>query len=204
MCFLRDESPQSAMEHYEEALRYRDMIVGIGLDSNEVDRPPSLFDEIFIRARNDGFRLTAHCDVGTPYPLEHIHQVVSSIAGTGADRIDHGLNAASDAKLMTLIKKKDLGMTICPWSYIRHQPLDEVFDRIRALFDADITISIASDDPSFMEDTWVLENLLVVKKYCSFTNVEMQRLAENAIKMCWASENVKESMLQELYDIRGG
>jgi adenosine deaminase len=204
MCFLRDESPESAMEHYDAALKYRDMIVGIGLDSNEVDRPPSLFDEVFVRARNDGFRLTAHCDVGKPYPLEHIHQVASSIAGTGADRIDHGLNAAGDAILMGLIKEKDLGMTICPWSYIRHQPLDEVFQRIRALFDAGIMISIASDDPAFMEDTWALENLLVVKRYCSFTNVEIQRLAENAIKMCWTSEDAKGQMLQELYSIDPG
>ncbi|KAI1578306.1 Add Adenosine deaminase [Pyrenophora tritici-repentis] len=204
MCFLRDESPESAMEHYNAALEYRDMIVGIGLDSNEVDRPPSLFDDIFVRARKDGFRITAHCDVGKSYPLEHIHQVASSIAGTGADRIDHGLNAASDSNLMTLIKEKGLGMTICPWSYIRHQPMDEVFQRIRALFYAGIMISIASDDPTFMEDTWVLENLLVVKRYCGFTNLEIQRLAENAIKMCWASEDAKRQMLLELYSIDPG
>jgi adenosine deaminase len=189
------------MQHYEHALQYRDMIVGIGLDSNEVDRPPSLFGEIFVRARKDGFRLTAHCDVGKSYPLEHIQQVACSIAGTGADRIDHGLNAAGHADLMALIKEKELGMTICPWSYIRHQPLDEVFQRIRALFDAGIMIAIASDDPAFMEDTWVLENLLVVKRYCGFTNLEIQRLAENAIKMCWATEDVKAHMLRELYGV---
>jgi adenosine deaminase len=204
MCFLRDESPESAMAHYDAALKYRDMIVGIGLDSNEVDRPPSLFEEIFVRARNDGFRLTAHCDVGKSYPLEHIHQVASSLAGTGADRVDHGLNVVGDTKIMNLIKEKGLGMTICPWSYIRHQPLDEVFQRIRALFDAGIIISIASDDPAFMEDTWVLENLLVVKRYCDFTNLEIQKLAENAIKMCWASDEVKRSMLKELHGIDPG
>ncbi|KAB2111147.1 hypothetical protein AG0111_0g2213 [Alternaria gaisen] len=204
MCFLRDETPESALEHYDAALKYRDMIVGIGLDSNEVDRPPSLFDEVFSRARKDGFRLTAHCDVGKPYPLEHIHQVATSIAGTGADRIDHGLNAASDTDLMTLIKGKDLGMTICPWSYIRHQPMDEVFQRIRTLFDAGIKIAIASDDPAFMEDTWALENLLVVKRYCGFTNLEIQTLAENAIKMCWTSEDAREEMLRELYNIEPG
>jgi adenosine deaminase len=192
------------MEHYDAALKYRDMIVGIGLDSNEVDRPPSLFDEIFVRARKDGFRLTAHCDVGKPYPLEHIHQVASSIAGTGADRIDHGLNAAGDADLMNLFKEKGLGMTICPWSYIRHQPMDEVFQRIRALFNAGIVISIASDDPAFMEDTWMLENLLVVKRCCGFTNLEIQKLAENAITMCWASEDAKMAMLWELYGIDTG
>ncbi|KAI4699875.1 hypothetical protein J4E89_011049 [Alternaria sp. Ai002NY15] len=62
MCFLRDESPESAMRHYEAALPYRDIIVGIGLDSNEVGRPAELFDGIFVRARKDGFRITAHCD----------------------------------------------------------------------------------------------------------------------------------------------
>lgn len=186
------------MEHYEAALDYRDMIIGIGLDSNEADRPPSMFDEIFSRARNDGFRLTAHCDVGKVYPLEHIHQVVSSIAGSGCDRIDHGLNAAGDEDLMKLIKEKGVGMTICPWSYIRHQPMDEVFQRIRTLFDAGIVMSIASDDPAFMEDTWVRENLYVVKKYCNFTNVEIHQLAEYAIDMSWASDDLKGNMMREL------
>lgn len=189
------------MEHYEAVLKYRYMIIGIGLDSNEADRPPSLFDEIFIRARKDGFHLTAHCDVGKAYPLEHIHQVASSIAGSGCDRIDHGLNAAGDANLMNLIKEKELAMTICPWSYIRHQPVDEVFQRIRALFDADIIMSLASDDPAFMEDTWVRENFYVVKKYCNFTNVEIHRFAEYAIEMCWAPIDLKEDMMQELYAI---
>lgn len=189
------------MQHYEAALPYRDMIIGVGLDSNEVGRPPLLFDDVFVRARNDGFRITAHCDVGTSYPPSHIREVASSIGGTGADRIDHGLNAAGDAELVELIKQKGLGMTICPWSYIRHQPADEVFQRIRALYDAGVAIAVASDDPAFMEDTWVLENLLVLKKYCGFGNMEMRRLAENAIQMCWAPSDAKEEMLQELRGI---
>ncbi|KAJ8116865.1 hypothetical protein OPT61_g1797 [Boeremia exigua] len=180
MCFLRDESLESAMEHYQAALTYRDMIVGVGLDSNEVDSPPCLFDEVFTRARKDGFRLTAHCDVGKPYPLEHIYQVASSIAGSGADRIDHGLNSASDSDLVNTIKAKGLGMTICPWSYIRHQPIDEVFQRIRSLFDAKVLLSIASDDPAFMEDTWLIRN---------------------AIQMSWAPDDIKEQILSELYSI---
>ncbi|KAF3034763.1 hypothetical protein E8E11_004808 [Didymella keratinophila] len=114
MCFLHDESPESAMQHYEAALPYRDMIISVGLDSNEVGRPPSLFDDVFVRARSDGFRITAHCDVGTSYLLSHIRQVTSSIGGMGADRIDHGQNAAGDTELVEHIKQKVLGMTICP------------------------------------------------------------------------------------------
>lgn len=202
MCFLRDEPVQSAMDHYLAALEYRDMIVGVGLDSNEDQRPPMLFEEIFNRAREDGFRLTAHCDVGKAYPVENVRQVVSSIGKTGADRIDHGLNAAESAGLVESIRSRGMCMTICPWSYIRHQPMDEVFQRIRKLFDAGVQITIASDDPAFMEDTWVLENLLVVRKFCNFTDKDMVRLAENAVRGCWAPDDVKGEITAELNAVR--
>lgn len=202
MCFLRDEPVQSAMDHYLAALDYRDMIVGVGLDSNEDQRPPMLFEEIFDRARKDGFRLTAHCDVGKAYPVENVRQVVCSIGKTGADRIDHGLNVVESADLMESIRSREMGMTICPWSYIRHQPMDEVFQRIRKLFDAGIPIAIASDDPTFMEDTWIHENLLVVRRFCNFTDADMIRLADNAIRSCWAPGGVKEEMTAELKAVK--
>ena len=198
MCFLRDESPESAMEHYLAALQYRHMIVGMGLDSNEDQRPPMLFKDVFARARKDGFRITAHCDVGKTYPVEHIRQTVSDLGRTGADRVDHGLNVVDDPELMHLIREKGLGMTICPWSYIRHQPFDEVFERIRTLFNAGIKISIGSDDPAFMEDTWMHENLMVARKFCKFTDAEILKLAKDAVDMCWASDEVKRNMLIEL------
>ncbi|KKY34517.1 putative adenosine deaminase 2 [Diaporthe ampelina] len=198
MCFLRDEPVNSAMDHYLAALDYRDMIVGVGLDSNEDQRPPMLFEDIFDRARKDGFRLTAHCDVGKSYPIEHVRQVVCSIGKIGADRIDHGLNVVESADLMESIRSREMGMTICPWSYIRHQPLEEVFGRIRKLFDAGIRLTIASDDPAFMEDTWILENLLVVRRFCKFTDQDMIRLADNAIRDCWAPDAVKEEITAEL------
>lgn len=198
MCFLRDEPVRSAVEHYAAALGYRDMIVGVGLDSNEDQRPPGLFGEVFERARGDGFRLTAHCDVGRAYPVEHVRQVVQDMGETGADRIDHGLNAVESADLVEALRSREMGVTICPWSYIRHQPLDEVFERIRTLFDAGVRISINSDDPAFMEDTWVHENLLVVRKFCNFSDGDMIRLAENAIHTCWASDAVKGEMTAEL------
>lgn len=201
MCFLRDLSPDSAMEHYVAALPYRDMIVGIGLDSNEEGRPPVLFEDVFAQARADGFRITAHCDVGKSYPVEHIRQTVSVIGSTGADRVDHGLNVVDSPELMKTIREKGVGMTICPWSYIRHQPLDDVFRRVRALFDADIIFSIASDDPAFMEDTWVLENLLVIKKYCDFTNADIAKVIEGAVDMCWANDAVKKRIMEELGDV---
>ena len=124
--------------------------------------------------------------------------MATKVGGTGAERIDHGLNAVEDPELVDLIRQKGIGMTICPWSYIRHQPFDELFERIRVLFDAGVKISIASDYPAFMEDTWIHENLLVVKKFCRLTDGEMLRLARDAVSMCWAPELVRREILEEL------
>ncbi|KPI35873.1 putative deaminase [Cyphellophora attinorum] len=198
MCFLRDLSPESAMEHYEAALPYRDIIVGIGLDSNEEDRPPVLFDEVFTRARKDGFKLTMHCDADSKNAHEHIRQCASVVAGHGLDRIDHGINAAEDQGLMNLIKERDLGMTICPWSYLRHTTFEELGPKIRTLLDVGIKVTINSDDPAYMEDCWVLHNMLLVRRLCNFSDREFLVLARNAVHACWASDAVKEGMLREI------
>lgn len=191
-------SPESAIAQYEAMLPYRDSIVGIGLDSDEYDRPPALFGELFKRARADGFKLTSHCDFNQKDAHEHIRQAVQSIGGSGAERIDHGLNAADREDLMELIRTKNVGMTICPCAYIRHTSQGEVFPRIRKLFDAGIQVTIASDDPAYMEDNWVLHNLLMIRDKCNFTDAEMIQLQRNAIAICWAPKALKERLSAEL------
>lgn len=198
MCMLRDLSPESAMEHYQAALPYRDMIVAIGLDSNELDRPPSLFDGMFSRARADGFHLTCHCDTGQRDTHEHIRQVVCTMGGTGGERIDHGLNAAENPELMQMILENGVGMTICPWAYMRAEPINGIFSRIRILYDAGIRISIASDDPAYMDNSWVLHNMLLAKKMCKFQDDDMAVLVRNSVTICWADEMIKEAILKEL------
>ncbi|KAF5565833.1 adenosine deaminase [Fusarium phyllophilum] len=192
---------KSAMETYDAVLSYRNMVVGIGLDSDENDRPPLMFEDVYKRARQDGFRITAHCDVGNKDAHKHIRQVVNDLGETGADRLDHGINAAEDHEIMHRIKERGIGMTLTPWGYLRHEPVDEIFPRIRTLFDAGIPIAMGSDDPAYMEDTWILHDWLLVKKMCVFSNNEMVTLAKSAIDMCWAEEGVKEEMGRELEEV---
>jgi adenosine deaminase len=184
------------------------MIAGIGLDSLEGNRPPSLFEEVFTLARRDGFKLTMHCDVDQKNTEGHIRQVASVVAGGGCDRIDHGLNAVEDQSLVDLIHRRDLGMTICPWSYMRHTTYDALGPRIRTLYDAGIKISINSDDPSYMENTWILHNMLLVKHLCRFDDEDIVQLAKNATNSSWAEQSVKEQILDEIESVhkrfRGG
>jgi adenosine deaminase len=198
MCFLRDMSPESALEHYREAMPYRDMIIGFGLDSNEYNRPPSLFDEVFSLARRDGFRITAHCDVGQKDTHEHIRQVASTIGGSGADRVDHGLNTADKEELTSLIVQKGIGMTLCPWAYLRRWTYQEVSERMRILIDAGIKMCISSDSPAYMDDSWLLHNLLITKKMCDLSDEDILSTMKDSIEMSWAMQDVKAELLQEL------
>lgn len=202
MCFLRDKSQESALVHYCEAMAYRDMIVGFGLDSNEANHPPALFDDVFTLARHDGFKITAHCDVGQKDTHENIRQVASTLGGSGADRVDHGLNAADKQELYGVIAEKGIGMTICPWAYLRRWTYQEVAERLRILIDAGVKICISSDGPPLMDDAWVLHNLLMTKKMCDLSDGDILSIMRDSVEMSWAAQDIKSDILQELDDFK--
>lgn len=196
MCFLRDMSPESALDHYLAALPYRDMIIGVGLDSLETDNPPLLFEEVFSRARVDGFRITCHCDVGDKDTLRNIDKAIHHLGGTGADRVDHGLNAVDEPMLLQALKEK--GLTICPWGYLCYSGEENVLDRVRRLHSAGVKIAIGSDDPAYMEDVWLSHSLYLLRVACGFTNDDFVKLQRNAIEVCWAPEDTKMAIMNEL------
>jgi len=205
MCILRDLPLSSAIQNYEgAALPYRDMIAGIGLDSNEYKHPPSLFALLFARAKADGFKTTAHSDVAQPDAHTHIKQILTP--PLELDRIDHGLDAASSSELIKMIKGRGsgFGMTICPWAYVRHCTEEELFGGIRRLWDEGVRISLSSDSPAYMESNWVVESLALLQLKGGFSDGELVQCQRNAVEMCWASEEVKITLLGEIEEFWEG
>jgi adenosine deaminase len=113
MCFRRDMSAESALEHYEMMLPYRDKVIGIGLDSDERDNPPMKFEHVFSLAKKAGFKTTMHCDIDQVDSIEHIRDAIKTI---GVDRIDHGTNIVEDPTLVEYIIDNKIGLTCCPVS----------------------------------------------------------------------------------------
>ena len=67
------------MATLEQALPYKDRIVGVGLDSSEVGHPPSKYAAVFERARAEGFRVTALTDDGVIMAVEHESAPVAAV-----------------------------------------------------------------------------------------------------------------------------
>ena len=87
MCINRDLPLDSARVMLRDAAPYREHITGLGLDSVEDGHPPIKFVDVYERARGEGYRLTAHCDVDMTDAVEHIWQCLNELR---VERIDHG------------------------------------------------------------------------------------------------------------------
>ncbi|KAB8264749.1 hypothetical protein BDV32DRAFT_75163 [Aspergillus pseudonomiae] len=109
MYFLGDMTSKSAMSQYIDALTYRTMIVGIGLDSLKTYHPPFPFEDVFHQAREDGFTISCHYDVHAKDFLRHIAQAIDQLCRTGSGGIDHGLHATDSFSFLFRWNKRASG-----------------------------------------------------------------------------------------------
>ncbi|MBA3593775.1 MAG: adenosine deaminase [Polaromonas sp.] len=145
MCFLRHLSEKEAFETLEQALPYRDKIIGIGLDSGEVGNPPEKFARVFARCRELGLRLVAHA--GEEGPPEYIWTALDVLK---VERIDHGVQAIKDAALMQRLAKDRIALTVCPLSNLKLCVFPDLAQHnLRQLLDAGLAATVNSDDPAY-------------------------------------------------------
>jgi adenosine deaminase len=193
LCFLRDMSAASAMEHLEMAEPYLDWLIGVGLDSDEHNNPPVKFAEVFARARAMGLKLTMHCDVNQQDTLENIRQVLDEI---GVDRIDHGVNSLESDVLCAKIAERGLGLTVCPVSN-RFVVQSLTSSEIRDMLDCGMCVTINSDDPAYFR-AYLNENLFELQEEGEFSREEMVRLVRNGFEASWLDEPRKAGFKAEV------
>jgi adenine deaminase len=193
LCFLRDLPAEHAMSTLLESLAYREWIIGVGLDSDERGNPPSKFAAVFARARQEGYRLTMHCDVDQQDSTEHIRQCLELI---GVERIDHGVNALDDPALVETIRERGIGLTVCPISnhYVTGSMKAEA---IRRMLDLGLRVTINSDDPAYFPG-YVLENLIAIAEALHLSREELVQLQRNAFEISWLPAHSRQAHLAEL------
>ena len=193
MCFLRDLTAGSALQTLQQALPYKDWIVGVGLDSDEKNNPPVKFTEVFSRARAAGFRLTMHCDVNQENTLAHIHQCLATI---GVDRIDHGINSLEDPALVEIIRERGLGLTVCPVSN-RFVVQDLTAPQIKRMLQLGMRATINSDDPAYFR-AYMNENLLALHDEGDMSREELVQLVKNSFVVAWLDDERRAKYLSRI------
>ncbi len=145
MCFLRHLSEEDAFATLEQALPYRDRIIGIGLDSGEVGNPPEKFARVFARCRELGFHLVAHA--GEEGPPAYVWTALDVLK---VERIDHGVQSSKDAALMKRLAQDRIPLTVCPLSNLKLCVFPDLASHnLRQLLDAGLAVTVNSDDPAY-------------------------------------------------------
>lgn len=193
MCILRDMDAGYAMATLMDALPYKDFIIGIGLDSDERDNPPTKFAAVFERARREGFLLTMHCDVDQTNSIEHIRQVLQDIR---VDRIDHGTNVVEDPTLVAVLKQKNIGLTCCP---VSNSVVTKDFKgkEITSLLRDGVKVTVNSDDPAYFR-AYLSENMEKMTDGTDITRQELVQLQRNAFEISWMSSEKKDIFMNML------
>ena len=193
MCFLRDYPAEYAMATLVQSLPYREWIVGVGLDSDERDNPPTKFAEVFARARSEGYQITMHCDVDQNNTVEHIRQCLDVI---GVDRIDHGVNVLESEELTMEVWRRGLGLTTCPISN-RWVTGDLKAAEIKRLLEFGLRVTVNSDDPAYF-GAYVTDNLVALQEAADLGPAELVQLERNAIEISWLPSRAKDELITEI------
>ncbi|MCX5081631.1 adenosine deaminase [Streptomyces sp. NPDC056121] len=175
MCFLRDQSAESAMQTLESAKPYLDRIVGVGLDSAEVGNPASKFREVYEAAGALGLRKVAHAgEEGDP------SYVWEALDVLGVERIDHGLRCVEDPALVERLVRDRVPLTLCPLSNVRLRAIDVLEDHpLPRMMDAGLLCTVNSDDPSYFGG-YVGDTFHAVHEALALDHERLRELARNS------------------------
>jgi hypothetical protein len=145
LCFLRHLSEEEAFATLEQALPFRDQIIGVGLDSSEVGHPPEKFARVFAKCRELGLHLVAHA--GEEGPPAYVWSALDVLK---VERVDHGVQSAKDPALMRRLAQERIPLTVCPLSNLKLCVFPRLADHnLRALLDAGLVATVNSDDPAY-------------------------------------------------------
>lgn len=193
MCFLRHLSEEKAFETLNQAIPYKDKILGVGLDSSEVGHPPSKFERVFAAVRKEGFLLVAHA--GEEGPPAYVWEALD---GLKIDRMDHGNRSLEDGALVKRIANDGIALTVCPLSNLRLCGVKDMKDHpLKTMLDLGLKATVNSDDPAYFGG-YMTENFKAVAQALSLTREDLLTLTRNGIEASFVSNDEKARMNQRL------
>jgi len=190
---LRDRPVEEAQALVDEMVLFAGRIAGVGLDSNERDFPPSLFQKPFAKVRAAGLKTVAHA--GEEGPARFIIEALDLL---GVSRIDHGVRAIEDEHLVKRLASEGVPLTVCPISNAKLGVYpDPRTNSLPRLLRAGVKASIHSDDPAYM-DAYIGDNYEYAQRELGLTPKELELAAHHSIESSFLDQVSKARLLDRL------
>jgi adenosine deaminase len=193
LCFLRHLSEEDAFATLEQALPWREHLIGVGLDSSELGHPPEKFARIFKRCGELGLHRVAHA--GEEGPPAYIYTALDVLQ---VERIDHGVQAWRDRALMERLAAQGIALTVCPLSNIKLCVYPDLKSHsLGQLLEAGIAATVNSDDPAYFGG-YVNQNFLQTFEALGLHGGHAYKLARNSLQASFATDTAKAAWIERL------
>ena len=193
LCFLRHLSEEDAMATLEEALPYRHLFIGVGLDSSERGHPPEKFARVFARCRELGLHVVAHA--GEEGPPAYIWSALDTLQ---VERIDHGVRAIEDPALMQRLAQDRMPLTVCPLSNVKLRVFKDLQQHnLPRLLEAGLCVTVNSDDPAYFGG-YINDNFVRLFAATGMGAKQAYQLAFNSFEASFADGATKRAWEHEL------
>ena len=193
LCFLRHLSEEDAVHTLEQALPYRDLFIGVGLDSSELGHPPEKFAQVFARCRALGLHVVAHA--GEEGPPAYIWSALDVLQ---AERIDHGVQAVHDSALVQRLAAERVPLTVCPLSNLKLCVFPDLAQHnLPQLLEAGLVATINSDDPAYFGG-YMNENFLQTFAATGMGAEQAYTLARNSFEASFTTPELRQAWVEQL------
>ena len=193
MCFLRHLSEDECFKILDKALAHKDNIYGVGLDSSEKGNPPKKFEKLFKKASENEFITVAHA--GEEGPPEYIWEALNLL---NVSRIDHGVQCLKDEKLVEILTKNQIPLTVCPLSNIKLKVFNTLEDHnLKKMLEKKLMVMVNSDDPAYFGG-YLNKNFIEIQKALNLSYEEIKTLLANSFKSSFKKDTKKEEWISKI------
>ena len=196
MCFLRHLSEKEAFKILDQAINYKNKIVGVGLDSSEIENPPSKFEKVFNKAIEEGFLTVAHA--GEEGSSEYIWEALNFLK---VKRIDHGVKCLEDKKLTEKLTAEQIPLTVCPLSNVKLCVYKKLRDHnLKIMLDKGLMVMVNSDDPAYFGG-YLNANLIESQRALKLSKEDIKKLVINSFKSSFLNESEKKIWIDAINNL---
>lgn len=190
----RQCGPEAAWQVLQVAQQYVGAgLVGWSIGGNEHDFPPEQFADVFNAARHAGLHTMAHAgEASGP------QSVWGAIESLHVERIGHGIRAVDDVALLATLRERVITLDISPTSNVRTGAVPGMEQHpLRRLFDAEVPITLNTDDPTLFNTTLVHEYRVAAATF-GFNADELATLVLNGARAAFLPAQERQLLTRQL------
>jgi adenosine deaminase len=168
-------------------------VVTFGVAGDEVAGRPELFAPAFDITRAAGL-------ISAPHGGELVgpHSVQGALEALGAQRIQHGVRAIEDPRLVERLASSGVCLDVCPTSNVQLRVVSRLEEHpLPALLAAGVSASLNSDDPLFF-GSGLLQEYELARTAFGLDDATLASIAASSIRASGAPQGTKARALADI------